>query len=146
MNKNNINFQVCRTKEGTIAELVCGVLLLMSLILSLILLIKVREAGIAMLIQTGVMGFGVILMLVLAYHPKTFNVPDDSPAELYVVTIRFLRYIAVLTALMTLGITLSAFLGFNPVAMMCALGIIFVILMCWYLYQSIKTKRNKHHE
>jgi len=81
MNRNNIHFQVHRTKEGTLIELISGLLVLLSLILSIVLFIKVREAGGAMLLQTGTLGFVVLLMLFLAYKPETFNIPDDSPAE-----------------------------------------------------------------
>ena len=69
MNKNNINFQVHRTKESTLIELISGLLVLLSLILSIVLFIKVREAGAGMLLQTGSIGFGVLLMLFLAYKP-----------------------------------------------------------------------------
>lgn len=146
MNKNNIHFQVHRTKEGTLIELISGLLVLLSLILSIVLFIKVREAGGAMFLQTGTLGFAVLLMLFLAYKPETFNIPDDSPAELFIVTVKFLRYVAVLMSLMSLGITLSAFLSFNPTVMMAGFGLLLVPLLCWYFYATIKIKRNKKHE
>ena len=146
MNKNNIHFQVHRTKAGTLIELVCGLLVLLSLILSIVLFIKVREAGGAMLIQTGSIGFAVLLILFLAYKPETFNIPDDSPAEMFIVTVKFIRYIAVLISLMSLGITLSAFLSFNPTVVMAGFGLLLVPLLCWYFYANIKVKKNKKHE
>ena len=89
MNKNNINFHVHRTKESTLVELLCLLLMLISLILSIILFFNVRQAGVGMLVQTGAVGLGVLLMLFFAYKPETFNIPDDSPARLFLVTARF---------------------------------------------------------
>lgn len=146
MNKNNINFQVHRTKESTLIELVCGLLVLLSFILSIVLFIKVREAGVGMLLQTGSIGFGVLLMLFLAYKPETFNIPDNSPAEMFVVTVKFIRYVAVLMSLMSFGITLNAFLGFNPTVIMAGFGLLLVPLLCWYFHEYIKIKKNRIHE
>lgn len=146
MNKNNINFQVHRTKESTLIELISGLLVLLSLILSIVLFIKVREAGAGMLLQTGSIGFGVLLMLFLAYKPETFNIPDNSPAEMFVVTVKFIRYVAVLMSLMSFGITLNAFLGFNPTVIMAGFGLLFVPLLCWYFHEYIKIKKKRIHE
>ena len=143
MNKNNINFQVHRTTEGTVCEAVSGLLLLLSLIFSIIIMYHSKEAGAGMLIQTGVIAFCVVLILVLAYHPSTFNIPDDSPAELFVATVRFLRYTAVLTSMLSLAITLSSFLGFPGEIVPSIFGICFVPLMCWYFYVYFKARR--HH-
>jgi hypothetical protein len=143
MNKNNINFQVHRTTEGTVCEAVCGLLLLLSLIFSMIIMHHSKEAGAGMLIQTGIIALSVVLILVLAYAPHTFNIPDDSPAELFVATVRFLRYTAVLTSMLSLGITLSAFLGFPGGIVPSLFGICFVPLMCWYFYVYFKAKH--HH-
>lgn len=143
MNKNNINFQVHRTTEGTICEAVSGLLLLLSLIFSIIIMYHSKEAGSAMLIQTGVIAFCVVLILVLAYTPGTFNIPDDSPAELFVATVRFVRYTAVLTSMLSLAITLSSFLGFPGEIVPSLFGICFVPLMCWYFYVYFKARR--HH-
>jgi len=143
MNKNNINFQVHRTTEGTICEAVSGLLILLSLIFSIIIMYHSKEAGSAMLIQTGIIAFCVVLILVLAYHPSTFNIPDDSPAELFIATVRFLRYTAVLTSMLSLAITLSSFLGFPGEIVPSLFGICFVPLMCWYFYVYFKARR--HH-
>lgn len=146
MNKNNINFQVHRTKESTLVELLCGLLMLISLILSIILFFNVRQAGVGMLVQTGTVGLGVLLMLFFAYKPETFNIPDDSPARLFLVTVRFLRYAAVLMSLMSLGMTLSAVLGFTPTVVAASSTLLFVPLLCWYFYEYMKVKRNKMRE
>lgn len=146
MNKNNINFQVHRTKESTLVELLCGLLMLISLILSIILFFNVRQAGVGMLVQTGAVGLGVLLMLFFAYKPETFNIPDDSPARLFLVTVRFLRYAAVLMSLMSLGMTLSAVLGFTPTVVAASSALLFVPLLCWYFYEYMKVKRNKMRE
>ena len=146
MNKNNINFQVHRTKESTLVELLCLLLMLISLILSIILFFNVRQAGVGMLVQTGAVGLGVLLMLFFAYKPETFNIPDDSPARLFLVTVRFLRYAAVLMSLMSLGMTLSAVLGFTPTVVAASSALLFVPLLCWYFYEYMKVKRNKMRE
>ena len=146
MNKNNINFQVHRTKESTLVELLCGLLMLISLILSIILFFNVCQAGVGMLVQTGAVGLGVLLMLFFAYKPETFNIPDDSPARLFLVTVRFLRYAAVLMSLMSLGMTLSAVLGFTPTVVAASSALLFVPLLCWYFYEYMKVKRNKMRE
>lgn len=146
MNKNNINFQVHRTKESTLVELLCLLLMLISLILSIILFFNVRQAGVGMLVQTGAVGLGVLLMLFFAYKPETFNIPDDSPARLFLVTVRFLRYAAVLMSLMSLGMTLSAVLGFTPTVVAASSALLFVPLLCWYFYEYMKVKRNKIRE
>ncbi|MBQ8655985.1 MAG: hypothetical protein IJ527_02865 [Prevotella sp.] len=143
MNKNNINFQVHRTKEGTIFEIVSALLVLMSLALSVILFFKVREAGSAMLIHTGIISFCVLLMLVLAYQPSTFNIPDNSPASLFIATVRFLRITAVLLGLMALGVTVSAYLSFSPQLVFGVFGFLFVPALCWYLAVYMKAKRKK---
>ena len=146
MNKNNINFQVHRTKESTLVELLCLLLMLISLILSIILFFNVRQAGVGMLVQTGAVGLGVLLMLFFAYKPETFNIPDDSPARLFLVTVRFLRYAAVLISLMSLGMTLSVVLGFTPTVVAASSALLFVPLLCWYFYEYMKVKRNKMRE
>lgn len=146
MNKNNINFQVHRTKESTLVELLCLLLMLISLILSIILFFNVRQAGVGMLVQTGAVGLGVLLMLFFAYKPETFNIPDDSPARLFLVTARFLRYAAVLMSLMSLGMTLSAVLCFTPTVVAASSTLLFVPLLCWYFYEYMKVKRNKMRE
>lgn len=146
MNKNNINFQVYRTKESTLVELLCLLLMLISLILSIILFFNVRQAGVGMLVQTGAVGLGVLLVLFFAYKPETFNIPDDSPARLFLVTVRFLRYAAVLMSLMSLGMTLSAVLGFTPTVVAASSALLFVPLLCWYFYEYMRVKRNKMRE
>ena len=146
MNKNNINFQVHRTKESTLVELLCLLLMLISLILSIILFFNVCQAGVGMLVQTGAVGLGVLLMLFFAYKPETFNIPDDSPARLFLVTVRFLRYAAVLMSLMSLGMTLSAVLGFTPTVVAASSALLFVPLLCWYFYEYMRVKRNKMRE
>ena len=141
MNKNNINFQVHRTKEGTICEIVSGLLVLISLIISLVMLAGNPEGAAAMLIQTVSVGFAIALTLILTYHPTNFNIPDDSPAELFATTIRFCRYVAVLKALMSLGITLSGFIGFDPTPVMVVFGLLLVPLLCWYFHVYIQSRR-----
>ena len=143
MNKNNINFQVNRTKEGTICEIACGLLLILSLILSFVLLSSTAQGGIAMLIQTGSIAFGVLLMLILVYQPKTFNIPDNSPAELFIATVRFVRIAAVLMSVLSLAITLSAIFSFEPTLIFGLFGLIFVPLLCWYFHIYVKAKHQK---
>lgn len=144
MNKNNINFQAHRTKEGTIIEFICGLLLLLSFIFSFVVMSGSKQGGAGMLIQTGIMAFVIVLMLVLAYAPQTFNIPDDSPAELFIATIRFMRLAAVLMGLFSLGITLTTLFGSNPAILLSLFGTCFVPLMCWYFYVYFKVRRKKN--
>lgn len=143
MNKNNINFQVNRTKEGTVCEIVCGLLILISLILSFVLLKTTAQGGSAMLIQTCSIAFGVLLMLILVYQPNSFNIPDDSPAELFIATVRFVRITAVLLSVLSLATTLSAFFSFEPTLIFGLFGLLFVPLLCWYFYIYIRIKYKK---
>ena len=85
MNKNNINFQVHRTKEGTICEIVSGLLVLISLIISLVMLAGNPEGAAAMLIQTVSIGFAIALTGLSSdqfQHPRRFasrTVRHDHP-------------------------------------------------------------------
>lgn len=143
MNKNNINFQVNRTKEGTICEIACGLLILLSLILSFTLLPTTAQGGIAMLIQTCSIALGVLLMLILVYQPNNFNIPDNSPAELFIATVRFVRITAVLMSVLSLAVTLSAIFCFEPYLIFGIFGLIFVPLLCWYFHIYVKAKHQK---
>jgi len=144
MNNNNINFQVHRTTEGTLCEAISGVLLLLSLIFSIIVMQETRQGGTAMLIQTGICGFCVVLVLVLAYAPNTFNIPDDSPAELFIATIRFLRITALMLSIFSLSLTLSAMFSLNPTHLSAIFGLAFVPLLCWYFYVYIKSRHKRN--
>lgn len=144
MNKNNIHFQVRRTKGGTIVEVVSGLLVLISLLLSFLLLSKSPEDGVALLINTLSVGFGVLLVLALAYCPTTFNIPDDSPAELFAATVLLLRITALWLGLLMLSITLCMFFGFSPTLVSGVWGLLFIPLLCWYFRAYIKAKRNRH--
>lgn len=142
MNKNNIHFQVRRTKGGTIVEVVSGLLVLISLLLSILLLSKSPEDGVVLLINTLSVGFGVLLVLALAYCPTTFNIPDDSPAELFAATVLLLRITALWLGLLMLSITLCTFFGFSPTLVSGVWGLLFVPLLYWYFHVYIKVKRN----
>lgn len=141
MNKNNIHFQVCRTKGGTIVEVVSGLLVLISLLLSFLLLSKSPEDGVVLLVNTLSVGFGVLLVLALAYCPTTFNIPDDSPAELFAATVLLLRITALWLGLLMLSITLCMFFGFSPTLVSGVWGLLFVPLLCWYFRVYMKAKR-----
>lgn len=143
MNNNNINFKVHRTKEGTIIEAICGLLILLSVIFSFVVMSGSKQGGAAMLIQTGIITFVIVVMLMLAYAPHTFNIPDNSPAELFIATVRFIRLAAVLIVLLSLGITLSALFGANPAILPTLFGCCFVPLMCWYFYVYFKVRRKR---
>lgn len=141
MNKNNIHFQVRRTKGGTIVEVVSGLLVLISLLLSILLLSKSPEDGVVLLVNTLSVGFGVLLVLALAYCPTTFNIPDDSPAELFAATVLLLRITALWLGLLMLSITLCTFFGFSPTLVSGVWGLLFVPLLCWYFRVYMKAKR-----
>ena len=132
MNKNLNNVRICRTLEGTIFEVACATIVLLSLVFSIVLLGNESRMGGVMLMQTIISGVSVLLMLVLAYAPHTFNIPDDSPAELYWTTVRLMRIIALLAALLSLGITLHALFGAEPKLLVIAFVVTCVALCVWY--------------
>lgn len=123
--------------------MVSGLLVLISLLLSFLLLSKSPEDGVVLLINTLSVGFGILLVLALAYCPTTFNIPDDSPAELFAATVLLLRITALWLGLLTLGITLCMFFGFSPTLVSGVWGLLFVPLLCWYFHVYIKVKRNR---
>lgn len=121
--------------------MVSGLLVLISMLLSFLLLSKSPEEGVALLINTLSAGFGILLILVLAYCPTTFNIPDNSPAELFAATVLLLRITALWLGLLMLGIAICMFLGSSPALVSGVGGLLFVPLLCWYFYVYIKTKR-----
>ena len=74
---------------------------------------------------------------------ETFNIPDDSPAELFAATVRVVRYSALLLAFMCFGYALMSFLNVPPAVLMSVFGLLFVPLLCWYFSVYMKTKRKK---
>ena len=143
MNNNNINFKVCRTKESTIIEIACGLITVVAIVLSIVMLRRDSEIGKQMLAATFSIGFCTFLMLVLAYCPRTFSIPDDANARMFAVTVRFLRVLSVCLSLLMIGIVVSLFLGITDkglVTVVCSIPVICTFV--WYLiaYTKAKTK------
>ena len=143
MNNNSINYKVYRTKEGTILEILCAVLILFSIVLSIANRDKIGDSATGLLVMSLIFGATVALCLVLAYFPRTFNIPDDSPAFLYAATVRFIRLASVLAALMALGLTVCALFAVSPAPMLIGLGVVFACLMAWHLSVTFKAQKNK---
>ena len=143
MNNNNINFRVHRTKAGTICELVCAATMLLSIVLSFVLSFNDKHVAGAMITQALSLGTGVLLTLVLAYRPETFNIPDDSPAELFVATVNFLRATAVLMSLLSLGITLGAACSFHPLPVLIGFGIAMAVVLYIYIVKQLRYSPKK---
>lgn len=143
MNNNSINFQTPRTRLGTICELSCGIMLLLSLALSFVVLNNNPEAGKAMIMQSFITACSVALVLFFAYLPHTFNIPDDSPAEAFWATIRLLRIVALLSSALSLGITLTALFGAKPDVLVAAFIIVIVAALVWYLLKMRSCKAGK---
>lgn len=142
MNNNNINFKVCRTKESTIIEIACGLITVVAIVLSIVMLRRDSEIGKQMLAATFSIGFCTFLMLVLAYCPRTFSIPDDANARMFAVTVRFLRVLSVCLSLLMIGIVVSLFLGISKQLVTIAFNIPVVCTFVWYLiaYTKAKTK------
>lgn len=143
MNKNLNNYSVHRTKESTIVELACGGILLLSFVLGIVLTSRHSPVGGPMVLQTIICASSVLLTLVLAYAPHTFNIPDDSPAELYALTVSLLRIAALLMALMSLGVTLSVMFNAGPVPIIVAFTIAFIPLIVWYAVKKHRITKAK---
>ena len=141
MNNNSINFKVHRTKEGTIFEVTSAVLIALAIALSFVVMNRNPDVGRGMVIQSFIMAGSTALSLILAYAPHTFNIPDDSPAEAFVATIRLVRLASVLMASLSLGITLTALFGLQPVALLIGYGVILVGMIGWYMYRMHIIKR-----
>ena len=140
MNNNSINFQTPRTRLGTICEISCGVIMLLAIILSFVVLDKNPQAGKAMIAQSLISAFSVGIVLFFAYLPHTFNIPDDSPASVFLATIRMIRIIALMSAVLSLGITLCALFGYEPGVLLAVYVAVIVVATGWYL---LKIKRKK---
>lgn len=143
MNKNLNNFTVYRTFEGTIIELTCAVLFILSLACSILLLDQNAGMAKGMLVSTVICGISTLLGLVLTYAPHTFNIPDDSPEELYWHVIRFIRIVAVLTALLQFGLSFSALLGVHPLPVLVAYVLAFIVLLVWYAVRKSRIAKQK---
>jgi len=143
MNNNNIDFKVGRTREGTVFEIVTAVTIVLSFIFSAYLIKKDPEAGKPMMVMSIIMAFSSALTLLLAYMPNTFNIPDDSPAEAFIATIRLLRIISVMSTALALAITLVVMFGKTPVVPLIVYAVLIVVLMGWYFYIMKKVKSNK---
>ena len=141
MNKNLNNVRIYRTQEGTIFEVACAIIIILSFILSIVQLSRGHHLGGAMLMQTIISGVSILLLLVLAYAPHTFNIPDDSPAELYWATVRLLRIIAVLAALLSLGITLCSLFGFEPKLLIIVFVVACIVLCVWHQVKQTRMKK-----
>ncbi len=142
MNNNNINFKVCRTKESIIVEVFCGLITVVAIVLSIVMLRRDSEIGKQMLAATFSIGFCKFLMLVLAYCPRTFCIPDDANARMFAVTVRFLRVLSVCLSLLMIGIVVSLFLGISKQLVTIVFNIPVVCTFVWYLiaYTKAKTK------
>lgn len=136
MNKNLNNFTTYRTLEGTVIELTCALLIILSLVCSILLFDQNAGMAKGMLVSTIICGSSTLLVLVLTYAPHTFNIPDDSPAELYWLVIRFLRIIAVLSALLQFGLSFSALLGAELLPALIAYVLAFIVLLVWYVLRK----------
>lgn len=143
MNKNKIDFKVYRTKEGTIFEVVTGLLVLISIILGIVLLSSNREGGVFVLCESVFLGFLAAMLLVLAYMPKTFNVPDDATPAMFIVVIRFLRMMSVSMALLCLIIAIASFLSFPPQYYFIGHAAVMTGLIIWYIIAMVRAKQKK---
>lgn len=141
MNNNSINYRTPRTVVGTVCEIFAAVVIVLSVVLSIVMVTQHHHAGSAMLIQSGVMAFSTALMLFLAYCPSTFNIPDDSPAEVFDVTVLLLRVISILSALLSLVITLSAMFGKNPKQVAIGYVVVVIAFSVWY---TVKAQQFRH--
>ena len=101
-----------------------------------------RVEGKAMIAQSLISAFSVGIVLFFAYLPHTFNIPDDSPASVFLATIRMIRIIALMSAVLSLGITRCALFGYEPRVLLAVYVAVIVIATVWYLLK-IKRKKSK---
>lgn len=144
MNNNNINFKVCRTTESTIVEVACALMTVVAIVLGIVMMRRDSEAGKGIISVAFSFGFSMLLMLVLAYCPNTFSIPDDANAGMFAATVRFLRILSVCLSLLMLGIVVSLFLGITDkglVTVVCSIPVICAFV--WYFIAYTKAKRNK---
>lgn len=135
------NYKVKRTKEATAIEILCGLIMLVSFILSIILMTTDRHHGSGMLIQSMIFGFCIFLTLFLVYSPEAFIIPKDANAEMYDATVRFLRYTSIIMSLLSLSITVIVFWNLHPLPVLTIIGIAMVGVLVWYFFTYTKAKR-----
>jgi hypothetical protein len=100
-----------------------------------------RHHGSGMLIQSMIFGFCIFLTLFLVYSPEAFIIPKDANAEMYDVTVRFLRYASIIMSLLSLSITVIAFWNLRPLPVLTIIGIAMVGVLVWYFFTYTKAKR-----
>lgn len=100
MNDNKLNFTVNRTTGGTICEVVTAVLAVVLWGLAIYAIRRHPGDDSPILVHAVAMTTIPLMMLLLAYFPRTFNVPDNAKPMHYVLTVWLLRVISVELVLM----------------------------------------------
>ena len=140
MNNNKIGYKVHRTTGATVVELVCAALNVVAIGLGVVTML--RHPGAGALVSPLLTAPGVALMLALAYCPSTFNVPDDSPAEAYRLTVQMLRALAVVCSLLSLGLTATLLAGVDPTVCIVGFLLAFVPGLLWYVVRLNRAIRS----
>lgn len=107
MNDNNFNYEVHRTKAGTIVELICALLMIIVWVVTGVAVARHENANATdLLVNAGAFSVIVALLLFLAYKPKTYNLPANPTERHYRLIVVCLRAVSVELALMFLFIQL----------------------------------------
>ena len=141
MNDNPDNFKVNRTMKGTIFELVCGALLLVSWVIAIVMTIRhgFQSFTQGLIVNTATFTFVVVLLLVLVYFPKTFNLPKNPKPAHYKMTVELMRVLSVCIALLSLILNMvmmewiSTFWQFVVFVLM-------MIILAYYLFRFFRIK------
>jgi len=140
MNDNKINFRVHRTVAGTIFEVLTALLLIAMWVLTVYTMTKLPGNGYDVLGTAVLITIASVMMLVLAYHPRTFNVPGSAKPMHYIITVHLLRVLAVEIALMGIAnvCQFHLLIGHGWTSLIATVAII--LTACYYMVRLYSVK------
>lgn len=141
MNDNPINFKVNRTMTGTIVELVCGALMLVAWVITIVMTVRhgFQSFTQGLIINTAMFTFIVVLLLVLVYFPKTYNLPKNPKPAHYQLTVRLMRILSVCLALLSLILNMMM-VGWISMFWQFVIFAFMMITLAYYLFRFYRIK------
>ena len=110
-NKNKVpeDFKVLRTWESTAFEIACGLLLALTWVFVGLGIWRHGEQvnTTELLMMAGMSTFIVLVMLILAYRPQSYNMPTKPTFRQFKLTVRFVRTMAFLLSVTFFIVTLG---------------------------------------